>query len=139
MYSQKHHIYSKKKQILTGGYASHLEDMMRSGNVRAASGNARFFLRKSCFSLPSQIKLKAASSKKSVRKTLSMPGRGVAGGGGGGIGGAVGAVDPTGGVVLSEQGNTVLDPRCASAGAAKSRGASPRPKITITTRQDTNR
>ena len=124
-------------QILADGYAAHLEDMTQAGACRQASGNARFFLRKSCFSLPGQTaKVKAtagggSAAKRLVRKTLSMPGgtrRDLAATPARGQGQAF--------AVVSENGNTVLEPGVAGEAASRSRGVPPRPKIKVTQRCD---
>ncbi|CAD5120699.1 DgyrCDS9263 [Dimorphilus gyrociliatus] len=64
--SKKH---QKEVVVLTGGYAQHLNDLTTHPGARPASGNARLFLKKTCFSLPGQTQ----KSKKSVRKTASLP------------------------------------------------------------------
>ena len=125
--------------MLADGYASHLEDVSQAGASRQASGNARFFLRKSCFSLPGQSsKFKsshavaaAASSKRLVRKTLSMPGGtrrdfGMTPSVRGGQGQTF--------AVVSENGNTVLDPGVAGEASSRNRGVMTRPKILVTPR-----
>lgn len=57
-------------QILSEGYASHLTDLMKPGTSRSAVGNARLFIRKSCFSLPEQ-----PVRKKSAKRSASCPHR----------------------------------------------------------------
>ena len=53
---------------------------MEPGALRPATGNARRFLRKSCFRLPAS----GAEGKRTAKRTVSYPGPG---GGGGGKGG----------------------------------------------------
>lgn len=57
-------------QILSEGYASHLTDLMKLGTTRPAVGNARLFIRKSCFSLPEN-----PVRKKSAKRSASCPHR----------------------------------------------------------------
>ncbi|PVD31481.1 hypothetical protein C0Q70_06893 [Pomacea canaliculata] len=56
-------------QIISDGYAAHLNGLMDPGASRPATGNARMFLRKSCFRLPTQ-----GESKKVAKRTISYPG-----------------------------------------------------------------
>lgn len=60
-----HYIF----QIISDGYAAHLNGLMDPGASRPATGNARMFLRKSCFRLPTQ-----GESKKVAKRTISYPG-----------------------------------------------------------------
>ena len=112
-------------QVLSNGYAAHLQDLTGPGGSRQAQGNARLFLRKSCFCLPGQNKI---PGKKPIRKTLSLPQRSSYRGpsGGGGFGGSENQPQPSmPAIAISETGNTVLDP---GAPAARARGVSPRGK-----------
>ncbi|CAI9741236.1 protein retinal degeneration B-like isoform X1 [Octopus vulgaris] len=63
--SKKHY---SQAQILSEGYASHLSNLMKPGMSRPAVGNARLFIRKTCFSLPSQ-----PVRKKSAKRSASCP------------------------------------------------------------------
>jgi len=63
----------KEANVICEGYASHLSDLATLSVCRPASGNARMFLRKSCFSLPGQ---NPTTIKKKVRKAISLPHRG---------------------------------------------------------------
>ncbi|XP_070205343.1 protein retinal degeneration B-like [Littorina saxatilis] len=56
-------------QVIADGYAAHLNNLMDPGALRPATGNARMFLRKSCFRLPSNTE-----SKKTAKRTVSYPG-----------------------------------------------------------------
>jgi hypothetical protein len=56
-------------QMISDGYAAHLNHLVEPGAMRPATGNARLFLRKSCFRLP-----QAGDSKKAAKRTVSYPG-----------------------------------------------------------------
>lgn len=58
-----------RPQVIADGYAAHLNNLMDPGALRPATGNARMFLRKSCFRLPSNTE-----SKKTAKRTVSYPG-----------------------------------------------------------------
>nr|CFW94244.1 Eka-PI transferase 1 protein [Euperipatoides kanangrensis] len=66
--SKKHH---SQAQILSEGYAAHLNDLMTHGRSRPAQGNARMFIRKGCFGLPGLGK--EHQRKKSAKRTTSYP------------------------------------------------------------------
>ena len=113
-------------QVLSDGYAAHLQDLTGPGGSRQAQGNARLFLRKSCFCLPGQNK---SSSKKPIRKTLSLPQRSSYRGSSGGSSGMMTSEPQQNmpAIAISDTGNTVLDPAGASANI-RARGVSPRGK-----------
>ena len=108
---------------MSDGYAAHLNDLTSAGGSRPAQGNARLFLRKSCFSLPGQNK---ASGKKPVRKTVSLPQRAS-------LRGEsplnLRAEHPA--IAISESGNTLIDP----SPSLRARGMSPRGKLRSESRQ----
>lgn len=56
-------------QIISDGYAAHLNNLTELGALRPATGNARLFLRKSCFRLPT-----AGDNKRAAKRTCSYPG-----------------------------------------------------------------
>lgn len=115
-------IYS---QIISEGYATHLTDLTAPGGSRQAVGNARMFLRKSCFGLPVQT-----DSKKLVKRTTSNQS------------------SQTGcdfsrlsrkdsrlsqpQITVSDSGNTLLEAGQATFDSAtRARGVSPRPKLSL--------
>ncbi|XP_071093822.1 protein retinal degeneration B-like [Haliotis cracherodii] len=63
--SKKQHAQA---QIISDGYAAHLTDLMSPGRSRPAVGNARMFLRKSCFRLP-----RPQENRKMTKRTISVP------------------------------------------------------------------
>ncbi|KAL8584719.1 hypothetical protein ACOMHN_035639 [Nucella lapillus] len=62
-------------QVVSDGYAAHLNNLLDPGALRPATGNARLFLRKSCFRLPV-----ASDAKKTAKRTVSYPGSSSKGG-----------------------------------------------------------
>lgn len=108
-------------QMISEGYAAHLSDLTTSALSRPAQGNARMFLRKSCFSLPGQHR---TGSKKPVRKCASLPQRGSS------RESSSKKVSLPDGIGVSESGNTVVSVGVGSGPtAARQRGFSPRPKL----------
>ena len=109
-------MYAMTLQILSEGYAAHLNSLQ--GISRPASGNARMFIRRSCFSLPGQHR---ASSKRSVRKTVSLPQRGSM---------RENLLKDKENIRINESGVTIVEPGLSTAGtASRARGSSPRVKI----------
>ena len=95
---------------------------MTPGASRPASGNAKHMLRKSCFSLPSQIENKRSSKNRpdssSLRaNSVDIPGfmRQESG------------ISQTL-ITVDDSGNTLLQP---IGPASRTRGVSPRPKLTF--------
>lgn len=105
-------------QVLSDGYAVHLNELTEHGGSRPASGNARMFLRRSCFSLPGQHR---PSNKRSVRKTVSLPQRGSM---------REKLLTDKENIRVNETGVTIVEPGLSTAGtASRARGSSPRVKI----------
>lgn len=110
-------------QVLTDGYAAHLNILTTPGGSRPAVGNARLFIRKSCFSLPTQ-----SDGKRMARRTASLPHKSRKQG--------TSSItvcdnfDQPITIAVSDAGNTVLETNQSSVGkAVRARGTSPRPKI----------
>ncbi|XP_074640171.1 protein retinal degeneration B-like [Tubulanus polymorphus] len=123
--SKKQH---NQAEILSEGYASHLSDLTAPGGSRPAIGNARMVIRKGCFGLPGQERLKRGkSSKKSAKRTTSLPPV-VSEPYDGIIRNDPASAGP--GICVSEAGNTVIDAGLLDSGkAVRQRGTSPRAKM----------
>jgi hypothetical protein len=112
-------------QFLSSGYASHLEILTSPGGSRPASGNAVFLLSKKCFSLPSSDKRSSKNRFSDIPLTprqFEVP--------------IMARQDSAASaqtlITISDQGNTLLQPVQPSFGAAaKARGTSPRPKMSL--------
>ncbi|XP_041348927.1 protein retinal degeneration B-like [Gigantopelta aegis] len=70
--SRKQH---SQAQILSDGYAAHLSDLLSPGFSVPAVGNARMFLRRSCFRLPRQT-----DTRKLTKRAASYPSHSSSGG-----------------------------------------------------------
>ncbi|ELU13727.1 hypothetical protein CAPTEDRAFT_169194 [Capitella teleta] len=112
----------KEANMISEGYASHLALLSSSPSIsRPAQGNARLFLRKSCFSLPGQMP--RPGSKRPVRKSCSLPYKPSAAKE---LGKKTSLQEPAS-ILISESGNTLVAGGGPS--ASRARGFSPRPKL----------
>lgn len=66
--SKKQHAQA---QILSDGYAAHLNDLMMHGRSRPAQGNARMVIPRGCFGLPGQNM--GLRRRRSAKRTTSYP------------------------------------------------------------------
>ncbi|KAL4223794.1 Membrane-associated phosphatidylinositol transfer protein 2 [Mactra antiquata] len=123
---------TKKQQnlatFISSGYAIHLEYLnsnLNPGGSRPASGNAVYLLRKTCFSLP--FNEKRGSKHRSSSYAPVVGGQNELG-----ISRPESGAGPQVSITVSDQGNTLLQPVQPSFGsAARARGTSPRPKMTL--------